>query len=261
VVIGAKAGHPQLPRIYRAMLDQLLPAHLAPSLDRSVYSAGRGRMWRLPSRRRPDNGRYKIPVAVREVLHRPADELEALTVRPRKGLYWLPDAELSPCQSLVQRYQEAVATVERQPAASAPGHGRVLGDGSRNPGLLHHLFAGRGWLGRGLAPDRWAVVCPWTDAHTAGTPGDTSCVLFAPRAGEDLGWWHCSHMHCADRTLPDVLALFTPDERDQAREQAGLPSQRGRLRATGTTGGLRTVQAARVPLGRTIAASEVKRWQ
>src|SRR6266511_3670836 len=64
-VVGAQTGHPLLTRIYAAMIGRLFPPHLAPSLDRSIYSMGKGRMWRLPNRRRADNGRYKVPVAVR----------------------------------------------------------------------------------------------------------------------------------------------------------------------------------------------------
>ena len=34
VVIGAEAGHPCLPRIYAAMMQQLFPPQVAPTLDR-----------------------------------------------------------------------------------------------------------------------------------------------------------------------------------------------------------------------------------
>ncbi len=52
LVLGADAGHAQLPRIYAAMIGHLFPPALAPTIDRTVYSAGNGRMWRLPNRRR-----------------------------------------------------------------------------------------------------------------------------------------------------------------------------------------------------------------
>lgn len=118
VVIGAEAGHPQLPRIYAAMVQQLFPPSVAPTLDRSVYSAGKGRMWRVPNRRRSDNGRYKVPLAMREVLHKPSTELEALTHRPRKGLFWLSEEELSPCPALVELYHQVRASMEQ--AAGKP---------------------------------------------------------------------------------------------------------------------------------------------
>jgi hypothetical protein len=112
-VIGAQAGHPLLPRIYAAMIGQLFPAHLASNLDRSIYSMGKGRMWRLPNRRRLDNGRYKVPLSLREVLHNSYADLEALTRRPRKGVFWPSDEELTPCPGLVQLYQETTAAVEQ----------------------------------------------------------------------------------------------------------------------------------------------------
>jgi putative DNA primase/helicase len=112
VVIGAEAGHPQLPRIYVAMVQRLFPSNVAPTVDRSVYSGGQGRMWRLPNRRRSDTGRYKVPLSIREVLHKPYADLEALTVRPRKGIFWPADDELAPCSALVQLYQETAAAID-----------------------------------------------------------------------------------------------------------------------------------------------------
>jgi hypothetical protein len=61
-VIGADEGHALLPDIYRAMIERLFPATMAPTLDRSVYNRGKGRMWRLPNRRRTDTGKCKVPI-------------------------------------------------------------------------------------------------------------------------------------------------------------------------------------------------------
>jgi hypothetical protein len=122
VVFGAEAGHPQLPRLYAAMIQTLFPSAIAPTLDRSIYSMGKGRMWRLPNRRRSDTGRYKVPVSIREVLHKPYAALEALTVRPRKGIFWPPEGELSPCPGLVQLYQETAAAIERTHVTEHPRH-------------------------------------------------------------------------------------------------------------------------------------------
>ncbi|MBI3329655.1 MAG: hypothetical protein HYZ81_23485 [Nitrospinae bacterium] len=113
VVIGSDAGHPQLPRIYAGMIQRLFPPIIATSLDRGIYNMGMGRMWRLPNRRRSDNGQFKVALTMREVLHKPYGELEALTMRPRKGLFWPADDELSPCPGLVQLYRETAAAVEQ----------------------------------------------------------------------------------------------------------------------------------------------------
>ena len=119
-VFGATAGHPQLPHIYAAMVQQLFPPNVAPTIDRSIYSMGQGRMWRLPNRRRSDTGRYKIPLSVRETLHKPYADLDPLTVRPRRGIFWPPEKELSPCPGLVELYQETAAAIERTYATEHP---------------------------------------------------------------------------------------------------------------------------------------------
>jgi hypothetical protein len=97
VVIGAEAGYSSLPHIYAAMIDRLFPPSVASLLDRSIYNGGKGRMWRLPNRQRTDTRRYIVPLTMREVLHKPYADLDALTLRPRKGLFWPADEDLSPC--------------------------------------------------------------------------------------------------------------------------------------------------------------------
>jgi hypothetical protein len=67
------------------MIQLLFAQNMAPTLDRSIYSMGQGRMWRLPNRRRSDTGRYKVPISTREALHKPYADMEAITLRPRKG--------------------------------------------------------------------------------------------------------------------------------------------------------------------------------
>jgi hypothetical protein len=120
-VIGAGAGHPQLPRIYAAMVQHLFPPHLAPTLDRGIHNGGLGRMWRLPNRRRADNGRYKVPLSMQEVLYQHSAVIEALTHRPRKRRCWPSDDELSPCPALVALYHDVVAAIERSLAPAARG--------------------------------------------------------------------------------------------------------------------------------------------
>jgi hypothetical protein len=122
IVIGAEAGHPQLPRLYAAMISQLFPPHFAPTLDRSVYNMGQGRMWRLANRRRSDTGRYKVPVAIQEVLYQPYAALDALTIHPRKGRFWPTEQALAPCSALVQCYQQAMTTLRNTASRSTPGH-------------------------------------------------------------------------------------------------------------------------------------------
>jgi hypothetical protein len=224
LVLGAEAGHPQLPHIYAAMIQVLFPPIVAPTLDRSIFSGGRGRMWRLPNRRRSDTGRYKVPLSMREVLHKPYTHLEAFTLRPRKGSFWPPEAELTRCLGLAELYQETVTAVEGTvPRDRRRGRGQESLRG--HEGLLFHAFEARGWLGQEIEPGKWAVICPWESRHTKGECLDTSTILFAPGEGGAVGWLHCSHMHCASRDLSDVLALFNPAELEQARRAACIPDR------------------------------------
>lgn len=90
-------------------------------------------------------------------------------------------------------------------------------------GLIGAAFEAAGWMGRGLGDDRSAVQCPWEDEHTGGKRYDSSTVVFAPAPGRRTGWFHCSHSHCADRKLADVLAVLPADAIAQARAKLGLP--------------------------------------
>jgi hypothetical protein len=257
MIFGAEAGHPLLPRIYAAMIDHLFPDSIAPTLDRGIYSSGKGRMWRLPNRLRTDTGRYKVPVTIREALHTSYADLEAFTRRPRRGIFWPVDAELSPCTALVQLYHETAAAIERRgigerstrrPHRNACGH----------EGLLFHAFASRDWIGEALEPGKWAVVCPWEGQHTKGEMFDSSTILFAPGDGEVLGWFHCSHAHCQGRDVRDVLALFSRAEFDQAATLAGVND-----RTVCVKGGLRTIDGQRIRARGglpTIHGREVRPW-
>jgi hypothetical protein len=131
IVIGAEAGHPHLPRIYGAMIDQLFPRGVAPLLDRSIYSSGKGRMWRLPNRQRTDTKQYKVPLSICQVLHKPYADLDALTHQPRKGLFWPADEDLATCSGLSQFYAATAASIEHAP--------------SRQP-TLGHMESGAGGM-------------------------------------------------------------------------------------------------------------------
>ena len=54
-------------------------------MDLRVYSAGRGRMWRVPGVKR-DNGLYKVPVTAQEVLRMNADDYRTICSSPRPPL-------------------------------------------------------------------------------------------------------------------------------------------------------------------------------
>jgi predicted P-loop ATPase len=97
--------------------------------------------------------------------------------------------------------------------------------------FLGLAFSHAGWLGKSVGPDRHAVQCPWEADHTTGGPLDGSTVLFAPTAGKNLGWFHCSHSHCSTRTLDEVLDSLPADAKQYARNclpgQSMFPKEAG----------------------------------
>lgn len=70
-----------LPHIYRALAKGLG----IEDIDWSVYSQQKGRMWRLPSRQRADNGKYKVIIS--------AEELKTLTVEQYEKFVTEPSRE------------------------------------------------------------------------------------------------------------------------------------------------------------------------
>lgn len=71
-----------LPHVYKALARALSLGGL--DLDWSVYSRGKGRMWRLPSRKRIDNERYKVIVTADELIAMTPIEYERLCSIPSR---------------------------------------------------------------------------------------------------------------------------------------------------------------------------------
>lgn len=76
----AKGGIVGLPMIYKEMVYELA----VDTLDLKVYSQGKGRMWRIPNVKRPDNGKYKVQLSAKEL--RALDPTDAETALPRDEL-------------------------------------------------------------------------------------------------------------------------------------------------------------------------------
>jgi len=97
-------GVVMLPAIYREMALDLA----VDTLDLTIYSTGRGRMWRQPNVER-QNGRYKVPITVDEMRSMTVERCEELTSKPR-SLEAPTKAEL--CLKLNIKYEEAKQKVE-----------------------------------------------------------------------------------------------------------------------------------------------------
>lgn len=73
-----KGGFLYLPQIYKEVAHDLY----VETMDMRVYSAGRGRMWRVPNVKR-DNGKYKVAVSPREVREMTVEMYDRLCSEPR----------------------------------------------------------------------------------------------------------------------------------------------------------------------------------
>ncbi len=150
---------------------------------------------------------FRLPHATREVSGKP-EELETIGDVKDIGI-WAP---------VITGEDIALAAELQRKKARARAiqvHGPVLGEGA-----LFHAFLARAWVGPEIEVGKWTVKCPWESNHTKGVTFDSSTVLYAPGPGESLGWVHCAHTHCAGMDLRDVLAVFSPSERDAARDAA-----------------------------------------
>jgi hypothetical protein len=118
--------------------------------------------------------------------------------------------------------RELAKTLVRKPATRGSREHRYETAVHGGDGVLFYAFQARGWLGDAVEPGKWAVRCPWDDLHTKGAAFNTSTVLFAPGSGDTFGWLHCSHAHCQQRDIRDVLRQFSDQELEQAKRAAGV---------------------------------------
>lgn len=81
-VFGIRTGVKALPWIYREIAAQLD----SKTLDRGVYSCGRGRMWRCEGVARPGKGTFKVGVSVGEMEQMNAQQYEVMVASPRPPL-------------------------------------------------------------------------------------------------------------------------------------------------------------------------------
>lgn len=81
-LFGVKRATKHLPVIYHELAKQVAVEHL----DMSVYSAGKGRLWRCANIARPGKGTFKVGVTVDELENMDAETYEVLVAAPRPEL-------------------------------------------------------------------------------------------------------------------------------------------------------------------------------
>jgi len=103
----------------------------------------------------------------------------------------------------------------------------VIGDaGPVDEAALAMAFAAAGWLGPGLGRGKRAALCPWRAEHSGGADFDSSTILFGATPRNAIGWWHCSHAHCARRTQAEVIRALPAQARRLIPEAPAAPTVR-----------------------------------
>lgn len=166
-------------------------------------------------------------------------QLEALGMHPDPACCdWTRHFRLPHVRRGRSDYRSPIVRLERmRPIAPPPpdwtrvrGRRRKAGalgpSGDVDGSPLARAFEAAGWLGPSLGAGKRAVLCPWRAEHTTGRDLDSSTVLFGPGPGRLLGWWHCSHGHCAGRTQADVLRALPPAARALLPETPSAPAPR-----------------------------------
>lgn len=97
---GAEEGDLNLPYIYKSIVEKWPFS----TIDMSVYSMGKGQLWRLPNLERP-NGRYKVPIEAGELLYTACTDLWDMTRNPRLDFEFIDPDEYPVCEALQKEYQ------------------------------------------------------------------------------------------------------------------------------------------------------------
>jgi hypothetical protein len=143
-LLGMQDGHEYLPRIYRTLVLKWKSAARLETVDLSVYAERRGKMIRLPNRRRA-NGRYKIPITAAELFTLTADEIVKLGEQPRYlEREECPLDQVLDLSEIVAEVETSKATFAEEnpsenPSAISPANSEVL-DGSDLPSCITYIL-------------------------------------------------------------------------------------------------------------------------
>lgn len=105
------AGVKWLPYIYGHMA---LHYFEVVGLDMSVYSGGKGRLWRQPNVQREDNGQYKVPVLKQDLLNMTAESYVKLASKPNFQLSQSLDNKELPFNAQLSSMFEDSAIIVRK---------------------------------------------------------------------------------------------------------------------------------------------------
>jgi hypothetical protein len=69
-------------------------------------------------------------------------------------------------------------------------------------------FQSHDHYGRRLVEDKHAVLCPWVAEHSDQRPAEASDTVVWEASNEQWPVFHCSHAHCINRSVQDVINLW-----------------------------------------------------
>lgn len=103
-------GAKNLPAKYKMMAEYIAQNTEATGFDFSIYNAGRGHMLRVPGKKRPDNGKFKVAISLAELKALTAETYQDLVDEPRE-IRW-PDANHA-CMELCGIFMNLEPTKKR----------------------------------------------------------------------------------------------------------------------------------------------------
>ena len=133
------APAPDFPATYKRMAE----AVYVDGLDLNVYSARKGRMWRLPNRAR-ESGKYKVPVSPEQVRSMTIAEYESLTSSPQPWPRLNPPTYAPSLAVLFAKARDAVSARQKaKPKASKEAAALKVRFNGKLPPCLLGLLQGR----------------------------------------------------------------------------------------------------------------------
>ena len=137
-LFGIKSAKLYLPLVWKRFAQQFD----IPSLDMSIYSLKKGRMWRQTGVKRPDNGKYKVQITYEELLNLTDDMYHDIVSEPRRDLPQPPLGE--PLPRLVSFFNSTNTVVGREVKKRAQDEAStVVSDLSKlveTPGCIQKLI-------------------------------------------------------------------------------------------------------------------------
>jgi hypothetical protein len=135
-----ESGVANLPMIYREMAQEIW----RDTMDGSVYTGGRGRMWRVPGFQRPDTGTYKVQITPKEAMEMTPEAYAMLVSSPRPAFEVAPPTLSVKMSALWSLCCQRVAQAIQSRASTKPDEEILAAFGGQVPKSLSDMMDGEG---------------------------------------------------------------------------------------------------------------------